>query len=1715
MARIIAAIMTIAVSILFLCTGRQTDADRHRSVVPTKADVAIDRGTSVVNGEEHSGRIEACVEKLVSDAIINAVGQTKSPLPMVPRNLVAFCFAPNTPDSVMAELRTRTGIGQERFYQVPRWSATATNANTGNAGDPIVLTYSFPPDGTAIPMIQGVSFPAGINNFRAWINGIYGSEAQWLPLFQATFDRWSELCGITFVYEPNDDGATMNFNPGILGVRGDLRIGGKALDGDSGVLAYNNFPDDGDMVFDTSDNYYDDTSSQSIRLRNIIAHEHGHGMGLLHSCPLSNSKLMEPFISIAFDGPQHDDILGAQSHYGDPFEPNDSTATATILGSLVLGVETSIGDLPPPSTNSASRLSIDDNGDSDYFRISVPERSFLSIQVESVGLLYLNGPQQCGGETASCCPGVNTNSLESADLTLELLASDGATSLVQSDVFGPGGTETADWLADAGDFFIQVAESDVPAAPQFYRLSVTATALPSVAFNFPQGVPSTLQLGETNEFDIQIITDETIVPTSPTVYVRVNGGPFQSTSLTPTGGEFFSFQLPAENCADLVDFYFRVETVESGIVYFPLTAPTTPYTSEVVSNPDCLDSILIPIPERRDHIYDPVRDVLYISTTAGNIERWDVASGAALPAIDMGGDLRGIDITDDGNALYVADLTVFLGNASVRKLDLNSLSVSNLVFPVDGGQLGAWDVSIGLNGRALVTAEYSGSGNTPLRTFVVGEDVISDRTDILNVNERTTLRRSGDRRRILLLQANSSGGPVNIYDAEHDTLSRELSSGISLSNSVSSISHDGKHIALDLFNEQRITRETLATEAVLTNYDGGLYYDLTEDLLYAVDDAADQLAVLNANTNEELYRIDIDEDVGASGVFGSGEMSVSSDRQWLFLSTQAGIRQIRLAQPESRLLIVRDAPPLFVHANQSIELGVKILSQNDTLVAGSPEIHYRTDDGAYQTSTLAETGQGEFLAELPGLSCGESIEYYFSAQGALAGVVTFPLNGAGNPLIIGPNDVADCGGSVSIPLSTQTDAVHDGIRNRMYFTTVTGFVEVLDLDAGRMLDAIPVGASLSNLDITADGQYLYICESWKLIDGDGLIYKVDIDSSNVTQIIFPTIGSESNPVDIAVLSSGKAIFSTNYVGSGSVWLHEIDLATDQESARFDIQTVGERSRLARSVDGMTLLIAEGNSSEGAINIFDADADAIVADDALGSNLTNSRITVSRDGDSVAVAVGSDLAVRTRSLATVADLSVAGGGIAFDPTRDLLYRCDGDTDEIFIHMSSDLTPIAALPAGGNLPAAEGDLYITNDGSILFASAGSGIQMVGVPTSDCNDNGVDDLTEVAEGSVANCNDNTLPDLCELSIDCNVNMVPDECEVDCNRNGITDECDIASGESADCDGDGQPDECQIDNNDIDLWLSQLSASHPDFTALIPSRFDFVDGDVGNRIFDGGDDMYDNGNRLNTNLKSSLLYTNNLVVSGDSVFGPGSSYFTAKFDGIFVLAAQQMDISFFRVTGYLGADGAGFVDDATIPILINEVEFTLLMKRVWGAGDPSVNHLVIVPGNAAGISHTYSSSTNDDLDTYSGLGNIDRLFYILVAREMGLYLDDATATAIATEFIERLELAGFDCNANGIFDACEADCNNNGFPDDCDIADGSSVDLDGNGIPDECLAFDAGDMNCDATLDIQDIPPFIDALISSVGFAGCDINLADMNNDGIRDGLDLSLFVEELLGS
>ena len=201
------------------------------------------------------------------------------------------CWAPNEDSENLLQfnikLSTNFGpqlsvnryFGKHRFGT--RWSWTSSNGGGLSQGDPTTITWSIIPDGISIAGYIGEA--ASSSNLVAFLDGIYGnggtnviSQKPWFTYFEQIFESWANLTGNTYVYAGGDDGASFVGSSGSLGVRGDVRIGGHYIDGNSGVLAYNFFPNTGDMVIDTGDNFYSNTGSNSLRLRNVLAHEHGH-----------------------------------------------------------------------------------------------------------------------------------------------------------------------------------------------------------------------------------------------------------------------------------------------------------------------------------------------------------------------------------------------------------------------------------------------------------------------------------------------------------------------------------------------------------------------------------------------------------------------------------------------------------------------------------------------------------------------------------------------------------------------------------------------------------------------------------------------------------------------------------------------------------------------------------------------------------------------------------------------------------------------------------------------------------------------------------------------------------------------------------------------------------------------------------------------------------------------------------------------------------------------------------------------------------------------------------------------------------------------------------------------------------------------------------------------------------------------------------------------
>ncbi|MGL4399615.1 MAG: choice-of-anchor D domain-containing protein, partial [Luteolibacter sp.] len=167
-----------------------------------------------------------------------------------------------------------------------------------------------------------------------------------------------------------------------------------------------------------------------------------------------------------------------------------------------------------------------------------------------------------------------------------------------------------------------------------------------------------------------------------------------------------------------------------------------------------------------------------------------------------------------------------------------------------------------------------------------------------------------------------------------------------------------------------------------------------------------------------------------------------------------------------------------------------------------------------------------------------------------------------------------------------------------------------------------------------------------------------------------------------------------------------------------------------------------------------------------------------------------------------------------------------------------------------------------------------------------------------------------------------------------------------------------------------------------------------------------YDNGNYLSSNLSTSttLAYSDGILTSNPTILGTGSRYFTRKYDGLFVLAADLNGVSTFKISGNLGADGSGSVDGSSLALTHRGVAWRGLVKRVFGApGTPSVDHLVILKDSPS-LTHTFSTNSDSDNHDITGLAGTDRLYYLLYSSSNGGYIGNAETTAIIRRFLDSI---------------------------------------------------------------------------------------------------------------
>lgn len=357
-----------------------------------------------------------------------------------------MCYAPDLSPEEMDALIAATGL-QPASLLGPRnrfnlagtvWTGDGAQGPSGRSTR-ARLTYSFPPDVT----IWGNSsefftLPNTLNNTLASNFGFLDIGKEWIRQGLAA---WKHVSGVE-LDEIGDSGIAMDGETTRRSTVGDIRIGGNGLiqtDGGTdlaGVLAYNFFPaNGGDMCIDTTEfigSRFNNSDNNFRYFRNVIAHEHGHGLGFIHQVPCNSTKLMEPLVSTSYDVLQVDDKRGAAFGYGDRFAGNVDAATAADLGevSFPLYPARLLRDLSIARQNNRPNSGPNANEPNavDWFKFTITSAQSITILMTPTGGTYSTGPQQTDPNDAdNACFGSSgsINATSAIDLDLELRDTNG------------------------------------------------------------------------------------------------------------------------------------------------------------------------------------------------------------------------------------------------------------------------------------------------------------------------------------------------------------------------------------------------------------------------------------------------------------------------------------------------------------------------------------------------------------------------------------------------------------------------------------------------------------------------------------------------------------------------------------------------------------------------------------------------------------------------------------------------------------------------------------------------------------------------------------------------------------------------------------------------------------------------------------------------------------------------------------------------------------------------------------------------------------------------------------------------------------------------------------------------------------------------------------------------------------------------------------------
>ncbi|HPF41757.1 MAG TPA: PQQ-dependent sugar dehydrogenase [Phycisphaerae bacterium] len=191
-----------------------------------------------------------------------------------------------------------------------------------------------------------------------------------------------------------------------------------------------------------------------------------------------------------------------------------------------------------------------------------------------------------------------------------------------------------------------------------------------------------------------------------------------------------------------------------------------------------------------------------------------------------------------------------------------------------------------------------------------------------------------------------------------------------------------------------------------------------------------------------------------------------------------------------------------------------------------------------------------------------------------------------------------------------------------------------------------------------------------------------------------------------------------------------------------------------------------NSATGATSVINVADNGTILDVNVGVAITHTYL--------------GDLEIQvTHNAVTVVLFNVCGNNDNMDVTFDdegVALTCATPTTGTVQPTAGSLSAFDGMNKNGDWTLFIEDTAGQDTGTLDTWSLVIETEGTGTTGADCNNNGIDDAIDMAQGTESDCDGDCVPDSCQITADPNL---------DCNSNGELDSCELAADPSLDCDG------------------------------------------------------------------------------------------------------------------------------------------------------------------------------------------------------------------------------------------------------------------------------------------------------------------------------------------